>query len=798
MFNINKFNFLYNKENEFSSFLQKSRIVDKDRNLRDLSVLHATLLRYLEDIELRRNGVNLIFLIDSSEIRAYVDPFDNIDNYFFNINPYDASEEHKLLKTKIATWRKYRYEVLFGMKKYDLGYSQFNIIHTEHLREVAAYKLYLLRSLYDGKIEDALISVLDNFELDDNNNTKEVDKSNLLINLIKTKVKYIDVFKDYVKDVKYIKRLDNLLTQGKLVSHIDFKWSKLGINNLLCETLEDAEYNDFLFQFFLDALNPILKDNARKNTIINDLKALTYACEINSILKDNEIFFRVAYLSSSKIISILTKEFYNYLYQIEGPEHEISNYFKDIIYVRYPSSMMRESKHSLDETQIENLIKNDLISVIDRMESKIKNSGGSIKSDLDSLSERRNELRDNFFIEENILDVEEINPISDVDVFKYISEIGFTNIYKTLLRNNKELVNEVVDLFLKANINRFSNIFKGEVKYSLMYKSNTVRYFIKSTTTNTSKYVFQIPHDFVDLKIIELKEGKVFTFNKDKLLNLHSDNIELYLYTCLLISSILKDWNIAESVASKLIDLIDSNPNYEGILEESKYLLHLALRSNLFKKLNTLGFNHKEVFLITKEIEDQLIDAKNSNENNPRLRLSEYSFQLEKSIVNLNRSKFNAKNYSNLGNSLIANINFLVDEVNNGPFIKQFNENFSNHCFGNNLFYMYYKIMLSTYLFCKTNTLLNNINFKRAKIVKLRRELKQKLKEMAESGDTDKHLIGNFILLAVSLTLKISDKNEDKLLKLYSNINTKSFLKGYLFNHIVTPIIIKKGLKLRP
>ncbi|MBK8642324.1 MAG: hypothetical protein IPN15_08965 [Saprospiraceae bacterium] len=82
MFNINKFNFLYNKENEFSSFLQKSRIVDKDRNLRDLSVLHATLLRYLEDIELRRNGVNLIFLIDSSEIRAYVDPFDNIDNYF--------------------------------------------------------------------------------------------------------------------------------------------------------------------------------------------------------------------------------------------------------------------------------------------------------------------------------------------------------------------------------------------------------------------------------------------------------------------------------------------------------------------------------------------------------------------------------------------------------------------------------------------------------------------------------------------------------------------------------------------
>lgn len=262
----------------------------------------------------------------------------------------------------------------------------------------------------------------------------------------------------------------------------------------------------------------------------------------------------------------------------------------------------------------------------------------------------------------------------------------------------------------------------------------------------------------------------------------------------MLISSILKDWNIAESVASKLIDLIDSNPNYEGILEESKYLLHLALRSNLFKKLNTLGFNHKEVFLITKEIEDQLIDAKNSNENNPRLRLSEYSFQLEKSIVNLNRSKFNAKNYSNLGNSLIANINFLVDEVNNGPFIKQFNENFSNHCFGNNLFYMYYKIMLSTYLFCKTNILLNNINFKRAKIVKLRRELKQKLKEMAESGDTDKHLIGNFILLAVSLTLKISDKNEDKLLKLYSNINTKSFLKGYLFNHIVTPIIIKKAL----
>lgn len=61
---------------------------------------------------------------------------------------------------------------------------------------------------------------------------------------------------------------------------------------------------------------------------------------------------------------------------------------------------------------------------------------------------------------------------------------------------------------MKANINRFSNIFKGEVKYSLMYKSNTVRYFIKSTTTNTSKYVFQIPHDFVDLKIIELKEEK--------------------------------------------------------------------------------------------------------------------------------------------------------------------------------------------------------------------------------------------------------------------------------------------------
>lgn len=695
----NRLNYLHENQEDFEYFLQtKKRYLFKRKQSKrekqrfELNALFNTLDRLLEDFILRDENIELIYLVDSSEFMGYVNPEANIENYVFKIEGLDLDP---LLIRKKAKWRKYRYEVLFGMKSIETKGKISNIYHQRHFDEVVGYYHYLLANSLSSI--NTLNSYL--FDVVSTDSAMMNTEEEIITSLKNMKEKgiYIDVFKELTQNRQFIERFNDLKNEGDFQDLNSFDWSAIGLSKEYHDDAMNGKYDDA----FLEALNLsfIASDKSRKQTLRIDHEALAFVCSTNDRLIKSNSNYRIALLSSSKLLTNLTRYLLDFVSDKDDITKELTTYFNDVLYIRYPTFLINEIQNlqGTKNWKVRKLIKHELLPIIRSVLRKLQNKQKrlNIEPDLNLIARKWKELRDNFLIEENI---------EDFQLQKTENEIDFKAVYEIIFKDNERILDDFVDSYLYLKLENLSKGFKGQIKSFEKYKANgETRMFLKSDDSFTSQYVFQIPEIFLENKIITFSNESLIKIQKSRLaLFRKSDRIN-YKFACILFAAVQKDWEIVKSISISFLKTYSEDPNCsKSLIEEIGYIYHLSLRYSLSDKVARYGFEnlvHFDFFGYIDRINKELEKAIKLNENNPRLLLSQLSFKLEKYVLIDNYSK----NYD--GNKEIAStkealFDGLQLEFTKSNFLENVEENFGLHCFSDNLFQMYYKVLLCFKIHC--------------------------------------------------------------------------------------------------
>ena len=691
---VSKLNFLQDHIKEFTEFIRREKRYAfkrkpniKERQKYELDALYNTLDRLLEDFKLKEKGKELIYVVDSSEFMGYVNPDMNIEKYVFKITGDDLKQS---LLQKKAKWRKYRYEVLFGMMEQKSSHSIKNcLLHPSHFNELVNYYYYLLSQSLPKKeqLKDYLLS--DNIEKKDLLNISKEDVMTLMTRM-KDEAQYIDVFRDLTKKANLIERFNDLKNEGNHTDIRTFKWDELGItNNAVIKKLENLEYNINFYECLNYPFDSRSKQIPRNRTLRIDNKVLAFICTANQYLVDTK--YRLALLSSSKLITNYTRYLLDFITNKDGIKKEISGYFHDVLYVRYPTVLINNIKHQENSWEVKSSIEKELMPIIKGVINKLDNPSitkQSYNEELKEIAEKWEKLRDNFLIEENFEDVEEQ---VDVDI---------SAIYRLVFEDSEQLLNDLVDSYLYQKIRRLAKGFNA-ILTPINNGSSETGYFIRSTHQGTSQYVYQIPSKFRNDGLI-IKENNTVKIETSTLDEYKLNEKIYYKYACILFACIQKDWEIVKTVSSDFIEKYESSSNID-LIEEAYYFCHLSMRFDLFYQLSKYGFSKNIRFDFVdcvNKIDNHLNSAIKLNKNNPRLQLSDLSFALEKMVFQFKWREFYGESMPNIDEDYYSK---LLDEFKEGHFLKKIQDNFNKHYFKDNLYLMYYKVLLSFYLFCKTN-----------------------------------------------------------------------------------------------
>jgi len=384
----------------------------------------------------------------------------------------------------------------------------------------------------------------------------------------------------------------------------------------------------------------------------------------------------------------------------DSQKKEVFKYFLDTLYIRYPTILINSIKHNNGKAWSDIIeIVQDLMTIIRGVLDKIKKGShlSVYRNDLKDIASKWEKLRDNFQLEENFEDVEK-----DVVGDKNFHSI-FESIYAVLFDENESLVSDLIDSYLYRGVSRLSSGIDGVYGSTQMYyRPDEIRHFIKSNNEGTSQYVYQIPLPLIENKIIRFnsKTKKIFV-NNTQLNLLKSDNIFYYRYICILTAAIQKDWNIVKLVSENFLKKFGRSHEDENIIEEVKFLRNLSLRYDLSYQLALHGFTDSlyfRFFSAINSIDELLNQAIDKNNGNPRVMLSRFSFQIEKYVYAKKYEATYNKINDELNSSEIYDV--LIQEFNQSQKLKIIEDNFNGHTFKDYLFLMYYKCLLTFYLYC--------------------------------------------------------------------------------------------------
>jgi len=246
---INYLRYIQDYLPEFTHYLksEKAYLLKKKRTRAqkqrfELNALYNTLDRLLEDIKLKKQGIKLTYVVDSSELGGYVNPEENIDSYVFKIEGGDL--EDSLIKKK-AKWRKYRYSELFGMQESNDQRNQV-IIYSGHLNEFRLYfeDLLVNNLTAHGDIKMYLNNVSDKKDL-----LKLKSKEEILgyLNSMKEDAKYINVFNEVTQYENLLRRYNGLKKQGNQINVGEFDWKTFGIPKEQVKVVKKEIFENALF-----------------------------------------------------------------------------------------------------------------------------------------------------------------------------------------------------------------------------------------------------------------------------------------------------------------------------------------------------------------------------------------------------------------------------------------------------------------------------------------------------------------------------------------------------------------------
>ncbi len=686
-----------------------------NERISQLYLLSCTLHRLIEDFKLESRGIkSLVYVVDSTEFQGYVDPYEHIWKYIFRIDKDKYDKKHLLEK---AMERKYRLEVLFGKKQVKTKNVLDNIIHPAHIYEIFAYKSFLMKGILKNNISDELTKFFEGYRPTGKSNEEKAEK---FIKKIKnSEHRFINVFiLKFTEQLNKLQRFKDIFEGGVVVEPKDFKWNYIVEEDEgLEQILREIDYDERLYNFFYEVLSVFNIGRNSSDALKIDCKALAYVCTVNIYLKENNIAYRTSMLSSSRVLNIFSKSIIDFFENTVQMGNRIANDFRDIIYVRYPTLLINQIKHTWKGGG-DNKNHNDFCRLVGDYFKELNRSsdyleGAALKEqDHKKLSEIKDqwiELRQNLMLAENIEDVQERESgdsnltKKDKRLFDSLNTIGFDNLYSTVRNLNEEIIDEVLKNYLVINAESLCHNFKAKILSIEKDGLGEKRYLLSSSKKGTCQNVFQIPEGFFKAQLLtKTAENHIYSFDAKKLKSIKSDNY-LLLYLRILCSALLRDWTIVEIVTRRYLKEYSDVPANTHLLEEVNYLNHLANRHGLytFKSVTKLKYSEDGLDHELNYIDNLLEEAIKLNGKNPRLKLCKTIFIFEKAVFRVASHSEGISSFEVALEKVDDFKSFYQAEYLEQSFYKN-NGNFEDYPFRNNLLSMYYKTLLTFYIYSKT------------------------------------------------------------------------------------------------
>jgi len=763
--------YIFSKEYLFKDF---PNYTNEEKVRFELNALLITLKRLMEDFELANKNKKLIYIMDSTEYMGYVDPQNKINSYLFKIEGKRFSNNEIIEETK---YRKYRYEVLFHLNlKAETGLTK-PIFHERHLAEVARYKVKIL--LDNIKKIDQLLIKYPTLK-------QKIDTEEKLVEFIETEGLF-NVFNNLATQMVKTKRYDDLIEHQKFTSVKKSNWGELlALNEILSTEIGTLDYNTDLYRFLIAPFSNYPDSEINIGPLKVDYKVLSYICWANRLLKKHDSKYRLALLSSNKFLTVYTKYIVDY-FEKRNRNIELLNYLEDILYVRYPTVLINTiniEKSYWNKTR--NDINNKLIPVISSAINQIKYGRKlkNISKQLEYISEEWGELRKAFIVHEHIEDLKELSETkeeikklepAEIKSIKSIKKIGFDSIHRFLFDSSHQRISDLVNNYIGANSERFVAEFRGESKFGKPYKKEGLRWFIRSLTKGQSQFVFQLPIDmqswisFENEKLNELR----------KIEDLRKESPYYYKYICILYSCISRDWHIVLPIANAILQQPESSNN--NLREEILYVQSLAMRFVLCKDICSRGWKRVQLNDEITTIHLKINDALSLNADNVRIKLSEFSFRLETFVYRCHKIHDLHENY-NWNDDV--DYKYLIEEYNSGSLLNELEDNIDHHVFGDNLYLMYYKVLLSFYVFTKYANMLPGseletifVNEQKDEYVKILEELNGKIK--------GHHLVADFLIEICKDENRLFENVIEYRQKM-ETMDTNTFIKRFVLMPVCT------------
>jgi len=420
-----------------------------------------------------------------------------------------------------------------------------------------------------------------------------------------------------------------------------------------------------------------------------------------------------------------------------------------------------------------------LIPVISSALNQLKygRKAGDIKKQLDFISDEWEELRKDFIVQEHLENLEELKNAPDK---KSIKNIDFTEVHKSLFEKTSKRIDALVDHYLEANSERFMKEFVGEIKPGKRLKKPGNRWFIKSEFYRHTKFIFQYPEEIQ--QYITIENGKITKIPNLEQLKL--TNKDHYNYLCVLFSSILKDWNVVLPIAKSLSNEVNLNIDLK---EEIFLMLSIAMRYALCRDICARGWERVKLNNRLNYILDKNKKALNLNKDNLRTQLSLLSFKLESFIYYCHKSKALSEKFDFFDD---PDFNYLISEFNHNNWIIDFKEQFKNHIYRNHLYHMYYKVLLSFYIFIIYARLIDyNTSLSTHKFSEEKKEyIILRLNELDKTINSNKHHVLPQLLISICENKKRTNKDIAEWKEHMKKLDTNSFIKRFILFPVLSQL----------
>ena len=487
----NKTSFKYNKYTSFYSIIKtknnKSRIRNNSSNKMNIlrknnssdSPLYLTEYIYKNNIS-NKNNNSIAYYKNLNKSRFYETDKSNINNTNLDNTNFSSKKSNSLFNNYISFCR--------GIISKDKSsfYSQLNIRKNKKINLKLNNPSYVLK-LFEADV------------MKENNNKKKIEfkykqlyrKNNYLNNYrVKesSKMKYIDSFRDYLKEKKSLSGL--VEKKNALEEKINNEFNEIkNKENSLKQYYED--FNEIFFvkfnQYFKRILNQIEKERIKNDNYIKYISSLKK--EINSLKSEmNKSNINIEYLNKFALLNAKIK-----LKKLSLPQ-----YYEYI----FDNNISKLKKFNLSEEDIKNIKKyktninfNEIISLLNKYENNdldlIKNNN-YLKEDIKILNKQKENILEDFCGKDNYM-IEKINE-------KIMEITKIKTKYQQLVDDKNLLINYIQ----KNMISTTERISSNRIRKSIVSINYNKLYMkIINILNNLSEY---IKHKFT-IKIPKAKEG---------------------------------------------------------------------------------------------------------------------------------------------------------------------------------------------------------------------------------------------------------------------------------------------------